>query len=167
MARRLIKTLLLALGISACEGWEIMERTASFEEGQAFRIRVLSMESCPLPAHLDPKNVTLISYRVSLEGNHASNVPANYFYATLVTTEGDRYLSTYYGCQPVLADAPLQPAQSTEGFLNFSLPPSKVPEKLVYAPNLMEMSKEASTMELVIDANASSKASDSMGEDSP
>jgi len=68
-------------------------------------------------------------------------VPANYFYASLLTTDGERYLAEYPGCDPVLSGTPLGRGQSGEGFLNFPLPPSKTPEKIVYSPVLIDGEK--------------------------
>lgn len=97
---------------------------------------ILSTESCPLPAELDPKKVAIHSFRVKLVGVHPQGVPANYFYASLLATDGSRYLADYAGCKPLLSGDPLYPGQVAEGHLNFPLPPSATPEKIVYAPEL-------------------------------
>jgi len=115
-----------------------------------FELQLLATESCPLPPHLSAKNVALLSYRVRLSSHRASGVPANYFYATLLTTDGERYLSSFYGCAPLLSADPLSDGEQAEGFLNFSIPPSKIPEKLVYSPLLMLASDSQAVEELLL-----------------
>ena len=148
MSSSRVLILLSATCLWGCDGWAIFEQGDPIDKTTPYRLRLLSTESCALPAHLSPKNVTIVSYRVRLEGNLSSKVPANYFYASLLTTDGERYLSSFYGCEPLLAGEPLGPRESTEGFVNFSIPPSKIPEKLVYAPQLLQLSEAASTTEL-------------------
>lgn len=149
--------LISAACLLGCESWAIFEQGDPIDEKMPYRLRLLSTESCALPAHLSSKNVAIVSYKVRLEGNLSSKVPANYFYASLLTTDGERYLSTFYGCEPLLAGEPLGPQQSAEGFVNFSIPPSKLPDKLVYAPNLMLLSEAASTTEISLTGNSSTE----------
>ena len=149
-----------ALFLSCCDGWEALDGRKPIPEGQPYRLTVLSTDVCPLPEHLDAKNVTLMGYRVRLEGNLDSRVPANYFYAALITSDGERYLSTYYGCSPVLAQEPLREGQLAEGYLNFSLPPGKAPEKLVYSPELLGAKAESALTELALDASPNAAPED-------
>ena len=148
MSSSLALVLISAAALFGCESWAIFEQSDPIDAGIPYRLRILSTESCALPAHLSPKNVTIVSYKVRLEGNLSSKVPTNYFYASLLTTDGERYLSSYFGCEPLLSGEPLGPGQSAEGFVNFSIPPSKIPEKLVYAPKLMQLSETTATVEL-------------------
>jgi hypothetical protein len=157
-------TLLAAILTSACEGWPELDDSEPLEVDRPYRLTLLSVESCALPAQLNPKEVVLVSFRVRLEGNLSSRVPANYFYASLLTSDGERYLPTYYGCEPLLAADPLEPGQRTEGFLNFSIPPSKVPERLAYSPRLVGLSESLALTELNLDeASAEPGAHDSLG----
>ena len=149
--------LIAATCLISCESWAILEHNDPIDEKTPYRLRLLSTESCALPTHLSPKNVTIVGYRVRLEGNLSSKVPANYFYASLLTTDGERYLSSFYGCEPLLAGEPLGPGESAEGFVNFSIPLSKTPGQLVYAPKLMLLSEAASTTELSLTGAPSSE----------
>lgn len=116
----------------------------------AFEIRLLATENCALPAHLNAKSVAQLSYRVRISSHLPSGVAANYFYATLLTTDGERYLSSFYGCTPLLAADPLKVGEQAEGFLNFSIPLSKIPEKLVYSPVLMHLAESQTVEEIVL-----------------
>lgn len=142
------------LSCTSCDGWEIVRKGDSQPTDEAFGLKLMAMESCPLPPHLNPKNVSILSYRVRLTGNHSSGVPANYFYASLLTTDGERYLSNYYGCRPLLSAEPLVPGANAEGFVNFAVPPSKIPHKLVYAPVLLDRPDAESTEMIVLDASS-------------
>lgn len=111
-------------------------------------LSILGAESCALPEGLDPKVVTIVSYNVRLRGQHAQKVPANYFYASLLTTDGSRYLSDFPGCTPLLSGPPVGPGETAQGYLNFPVPPGKTPERLVYAPTLTGKSKGTEVVEL-------------------
>lgn len=113
---------------------------ASSEEDQKapYQISIVSQESCPLPVGLNPKRVTILSYKVRLTSHTSTGVPANYFYASLLTRDGSRYLSGFEGCSPLLAGDPLIEGESVVGFLNFALPPSQSPETLEFSPELLK-----------------------------
>lgn len=154
---------LLALSLLGCDHLETLSgdnappaNTASGDqEAPPFRLELLETESCPLPDGLDPKKVTIHSYRVKLTSELKSGVPANYFYASLLTTDGQRYLAEFSGCSDALNDTPLKKGESIDGYLNFPVPPSKTPETLVYAPKLLELSTAESTLELPVRADTS------------
>jgi hypothetical protein len=118
-------------------------------DGAPYTLSILAQENCSLPENLDPKTVIIQSFKVKLVGRTGSGVPANYFYASLLTEDGNRYLAGFEGCAPVLSGAPLSPGQSAVGFLNFPLPPSKVTKTLEYSPRLMD-DHEASTTRLPV-----------------
>ena len=123
--------------MTACDGWELGDDQDSVEPGRPYRLTVVDTETCPLPAHLDPKNVLIQSYRVRLVGGYDRGVPANYFYASLLCTDGTRYLADFEGCAPLLSGPPVGKGQVAEGYLNFPVPPGKTPETIVYAPELL------------------------------
>ncbi len=161
MHRHLLFILAIAPFFLACEGWEYGTGAKDLGPEEPLRLSVLSTETCPLPVHLDPANVTIISYRVRLTSGHDGRVPANYFYASLLTTDGNRYLATFEGCSPVLSAEPLARGHSAEGFFNFPIPPSKVPDKLVFAPNLLDVPSTKSQIELSVTGSAQSVSKDS------
>jgi hypothetical protein len=137
-------------GVICSLGCDRLRPPAESEPTRPFELELLATESCPLPAHLDRKDVALLSYRVRLSSHRDAGVPANYFYATLLTSDGERYLSSYYGCTPLLTAGPLREGEQAEGFLNFSLPPSKIPEKLVYSPILMPSADGQAVQEVLL-----------------
>lgn len=116
-------------------------------EKEPYELEVTGARTCPLPSHLDPKNVRIVSYRIRLRGHDPGRVPANYFYASLVTTDGDRYLASYEGCSPLLLADPLKPGEEASGMVNFPIPPSKTPETLTYSPELLNRTSLESTRE--------------------
>lgn len=105
-------------------------------EDRPFSVSLLDTRACPLPEGLDPEAKRILGVKVRVTSAHEGRVPANYFYASVLTKDGDRYLAELPGCRPVLSSPPLEPGHSAEGFLNFPLPVDKQPEQLNYAPNL-------------------------------
>lgn len=140
--------------ISACDGWEVFQSEEKPLGADPYVLSILHAESCPLPEGLDPKAVTIVSYNVRLLGQHAQKVPANYFYASLLTTDGSRYLADFPGCTPLLSGAPVGPGETAQGYLNFPVPPGKTPEKIVYAPALTGKPRGGALLELPLNPKA-------------
>jgi hypothetical protein len=135
---------LLPLG---CRAESSPSEEASAAAG-GYEILLLDTETCPLPAGLDPADQTIVSYKVKLISAESSGIPVNYFYASLVTTDGQRYLADHPGCTPRLSGPPIFSGESATGYLNFPLPRSKTPEKVEYSPELLTMSAAESRREL-------------------
>jgi hypothetical protein len=136
------------MGLSGCDGWDLFQSEETIPRDEPYVLSILSTESCPLPDGLDPKEVVIHSYKVKLLGIHPGGVPVNYFYASLLATDGERYLAGYTGCQPLLSGSPIYPGESAEGFLNFPLPPNKTPDKLVFSPELTGKPKGSPVVEI-------------------
>jgi len=134
----------------SCEGWDIFGSDDITLGDEPYALSIMSTESCPLPQGLNPKAVAIVSYKVRLRGNHPEKVPANYFYASLLTTDGARYLADYPGCSPVLSTPPVAMGEIADGYLNFPIPPGKTPHKLVYAPALTGTPKGDSLVEIAL-----------------
>lgn len=134
--------------LTACDGWEIFPSEKAPLGPDPYVLSILHAESCPLPEGLDPKKVAIVSYNIRLRGGHAQKVPANYFYASLLTTDGSRYLADFPGCAPLLSGPPIGPGETAQGYLNFPVPPGKTPEKLVYAPQLTGAPKGGGLIEI-------------------
>lgn len=134
--------------VAACDGWEIFQSEETPLGSDPYVLSILNTESCPLPEGLDPKVVTILSYNVRLRGQHAQKVPVNYFYASLLTTDGSRYLADFPGCAPLLSGPPVGVGEAAQGYLNFPVPPGKTPERLVYAPTLTGEHKGEAQVEL-------------------
>lgn len=145
---RLIASILAPLLAVGCRGWEFWEPEGADSSGAPYQLQILSSAPCPLPPGLNPEVVTIRSYRVRLRASDASGVPANYFYASVLTKDGSRYLASYEGCAPVLSLDPLGSLEEAEGYLNFPMPPSKIPDALVYAPELLSRTENESTVTL-------------------
>lgn len=137
-----------ALGLLACSS----PSTRDSEPTAAYQLTVLEQKPCPLPPGVDPKKTQLLGVRVRLVSHEASGIPANYFYASVLTTDGSRYLAEHPGCSPLLSGRPLFPGQIAEGYLNFPLPLEKTPETLVYAPILEGQNERESTREISLRA---------------
>lgn len=157
-------SLALLLPLTGCDGWEFLQSEEAASSAEPFRLSILSAETCPLPPELDPKEVTIVSYRVRLRGQHPQGVPANYFYASLLATDGSRYLADFPGCSPVLSGPPLLPGEVAEGFLNFPIPPSSSPETLVFSPELTGRSAERPHVELSLQGADASSGDEHRGE---
>lgn len=137
---------LLAI-VSGCQCSE----DAESPEGAPYTLSILEVTSCPAPPEIDVARVRLVGVKVRLVGHHARGVPANYFYASVLTTDGDRYLADAVGCSPRLSGAPLAPGQAAEGFLNFPLPNGKIPDKVVYSPAVEGQRDSGSAVEVPLD----------------
>lgn len=151
----------LLLSASGCSKLDLWSAPEELSRDTPFAMSLLETESCPLPEALDPKKVVIHSYRVRVRGHHDGRVPVNYFYASLLTTDGDRYLAEFQGCPGPLNGPPLRPGESADGFINFPVPPSKTPEKLVYAPELIGLSLSESTQEVPVRTSLADKESES------
>ena len=119
-----------------------------------YSLSILEVTPCPASPEVDTGRVRLVGVKVRIVGHHPRGVPANYFYASLLTTDQNRYLADYAGCSPRLSGKPLAPGEAAEGYLNFPVPVGKVPDKLVYAAALGGQHEGSSTVELRL-ANAS------------
>lgn len=148
------KTLLwmLILWSTGCGELDALSSKESRSD-KPYTLSILSQQTCPLTDGLDPKKVVILSFRVKLEGRAPQGVPANYFYASLLMEDGERYLAEYAGCHPVLSDDPLPPGESTTGFLNFPVPPSKVAKTLEFAPDILNIERDESMVQLPLSEN--------------
>lgn len=77
-----------------------------------------------------------VGVKVRVTAHYEGGVPANYYYASLLSQGGDRFLATAEGgCRPLLSGPPLRPGESREGYVNFPLESKKGARRLAYAPN--------------------------------
>lgn len=108
-----------------------------------FEVEVTSVTLCE-PAHATSTSGAAASHasegtlgvKVRLTGKYPSGVPANFFYASLLSRDGTRYLAASEGCRPLLSGPPLLPGETREGYVNFPIVAKKGAERLAYAPNL-------------------------------
>ena len=157
---RALSTLFLLISSCGCSNLDLWSDPEELSRDTPFTLSLLETESCPLPEALDPKKVVIHSYRVRVRSHHRGRVPVNYFYASLLTTDGDRYLAEFQGCPGPLNGPPLQPGEAADGFINFPVPPSKTPEKVVYAPELIGLSLSESTQEVPVRSSISDQESE-------
>ena len=127
---------LAALSAAGCQSRGAPPSTEGQPEEAPFSVALLETQACPLPPGVDPKQKRILGVKVRVEANHPGRVGANYFYASLLTKGGERYLAELGGCEPTLAHPPLAPGEGAEGFLNFPLPLDESPDRVVYSPNL-------------------------------
>lgn len=101
---------------------------------EPYSFEILSSEECSLATAGTQPQRTLLGVKVRLRSHNDLGVPANYYYGSVLTKDGARYLAELPGCQPVLSGAPLRKGETAEGFLNFPIPPQKTAETVVYLP---------------------------------
>lgn len=94
-----------------------------------------SAQTAPAPKAPEGSGATL-GVKVRLTGRYEGRIPANYFYASLLSRDGTRYLPAPEGCRPLLTGPPLLPGETREGYANFPLSAKKGAHRLAYAPNL-------------------------------
>lgn len=116
---------------------------------------LLGVETCPLPAPNGSRARSVLGLRVRMTSRSDLRVAANYFYASLLTSDGSRYLAEQPGCEPILAAAPLAAGQSAEGFINVPVPAQKRPSRLQYLPPLGDTPEHLRVTELPLDTTTS------------
>lgn len=104
-----------------------------------YELDILSTETCALPSATGESARTVLGVKVRLTSHTELGLAANYYYASILTSDGSRYLAELPGCEPVLSGAPLRPSETAEGFLNIPIPPQKKAETLVYLPPIGEL----------------------------
>lgn len=104
-----------------------------------YELEILSTETCNLPSAPGEPARTTLGVKVRLTSHTELGLAANYYYASILTSDGSRYLAELPGCQPVLSGAPLRPSETAEGFLNIPIPSQKKPETLVYLPPIDQL----------------------------
>jgi hypothetical protein len=127
--------LLLGALLPSCEGWEFGERAPALNGGAPFSLSVEKTEACAAEPGADPRRGPLLGVLVRVTGRHEAGTPANYFYGSLLTRSGERYLAELAGCAPVLSGPPLGPGESRTGYLNFPIPAGALPDRVAYAPS--------------------------------
>lgn len=120
--------------------------------GKVFELELLTQEKCPLPSKPGAPERASLGLKVKLTARAPEGVAANYFYASLISSDGARYLAELPGCAPVLSNAPLLPGETAEGYLNIPLPVNKVAKALVYAPPVGQYPVAARTVEIPLQA---------------
>ena len=107
-----------------------------------FDVEVLAVTTCEPERAAGPADQPrptaggTVGVRVRVTGHYDAGVPANYYYASLLSQDGDRFLATAEdGCRPLLSGPPLRPGESREGYVNFPLQSKKGARRLAYAPN--------------------------------
>jgi hypothetical protein len=120
--------------------------------GKLFELQLLSQEKCPLPSKPGAPERAALGIKVRLVGLAPEGVAANYFYASLLSHDGSRYLAELPGCGPVLGGAPLYPGETREGYFNIPLPAHKQARSLVYAPPIGTYPAQSRTVEIPLES---------------
>lgn len=119
---------------------------------KTFELQVLAQEKCPLPSKPGAPERAALGLKVRLTALVPEGVAANYFYASLLSGDGSRYLAELPGCVPALSGVPLLAGETREGYLNIPLPVNKVARTLVYAPPVGGYPVAARTLEIPLQA---------------
>lgn len=135
-----------ALGFAAVAAIFGCDRT---ESPGLYAFEMLGVEQCARPEGADAKK-RIVGVRVRVTGRAESGIPANYFYASLITHTGQRYLAEPLGCRPLLSGPPLAPGERAEGFLNFAVPLEQNPERVLYLPNIGDRPEREVARELLL-----------------
>lgn len=131
---RFLRAFLALSALTSCQGFE-----ASTAPEAPYELEIVSTETCSLPSAPGDPPRTVLGVRVRLTSHTELGLAANYYYGSILTTDGSRYLAELPGCRPVLSSAPLRPSETAEGFLNIPIPPQKKAETLVYLPPIGQL----------------------------
>jgi len=105
-----------------------------------------------LPSKPGAPERAALGLKVKLTALAPEGVAANYFYASLISSDGSRYLAELPGCAPALSAPPLFQGETVEGYLNMPLPVNKVAKALVYSPPVGGYPVAARTLEIPLQA---------------
>lgn len=112
-------------------------------EAPHYTMRLTGVKECELEPYFEPQSGHIIlGVEVALEGRADTRVPANPFYATLVSGSGETYPSTLAGCRPGLTATQLSAGESALGFISFVVPATAADFKLHYRPVLIGFGPE-------------------------
>ncbi len=125
--------------LPACEGWTLLDRGKERpRDGRLLTLKVLGTKACDAPP--GASSAKLLGVEVELTSFSPTNVPANFYYATLDDGVRSTYRALPKGCEPVLSGTPLADGQSARGFLTFPVQPlsgeSQRNYRLRYDPHL-------------------------------
>jgi len=118
-----------------------------------YEATLVSIDTCPLPTPSGEPERSVLGVRIRLTGKTPARVAANYFYASVLTVDGSRYLAGQPGCEPLLAAAPLKPGESAEGYVNVPIPSHKKPDRLQYLPPIDGQAERLRAVELPLDSS--------------
>ena len=103
-----------------------------------FSMTLKGSRPCTVEPHLAPPDgVKKFAVEVEVQGLSQVEVPANPFYATLMTEQGQQYESTLAGCAPLLTAQRLTRGQSARGWITFDIPDAARPTSLLYRPAII------------------------------
>jgi hypothetical protein len=105
------------------------------------KLDIRSMRDCEPEAHttLGPQEY-LLGVEIMVTAL-TSQVPGNYYYASLRDSEGNTFKAGLVGCEPRLLSSPLAQGQTATGYANFRLPRSAKNLTLEYDPPLTNSDK--------------------------
>lgn len=107
---------------------------------------MVAVRDCEAPKYAPLENdEMLIGVKVKLRALSAQT-PQNYYYASLVDSDGQRYPASFSGCSPRLTGDPLAAGATATGFVNFRLPREAHGLVLEYAPRIGNSVKPRGTI---------------------
>ena len=111
-----------------------------------FELDVVAVRDCEAPKYAPLENdEMLIGVKVKLRALSAQT-PQNYYYASLVDSDEQRYPASFSGCSPRLTGDPLVAGATATGFVNFRLPREAHGLVLEYAPRIGNTNKPRGTV---------------------
>ena len=114
-----------------------------------FSLTVKNLRVCAPEPHLQPPaGVTTLGVQVEIIGNSALEVPANVFYAHLITETGTRFESTLAGCKPVLSARRLGQGDSARGWISFHVPDKYRRFEFLYQPVVIGATRQQTKFRL-------------------
>jgi len=114
-----------------------------------YSLRLGEIKTCPIEPYLKPKpGSTVLGVEVTITGTTALDVPANPFYATLLSQTGEPFPATLAGCKPELRAAHLNGGKDASGFISFVVPEGGRAWKFHYRPAIIGAAEEEARFDL-------------------
>jgi len=111
-----------------------------------FELDVVAVRDCePGPYAPLATDEMLIGVKVKLRALR-DQTPQNYFYASIVDSDEQRYSPSFTGCSPRLVGDPLAAGATATGFVNFRLPREARGLGFEYAPRIGNTNKARDTL---------------------
>jgi hypothetical protein len=120
----------------------VVHQPGQLASNSFFELSVHGVKTCSVEPHLQPPaGVKRLGVEVTITARSDVQVPANPFYALVLTPQGNRFEATLAGCQPVLTATRLGNGDSARGWISFDLPESLSQARFSYAPALLGAGK--------------------------
>ena len=117
---------------------------------RSYTMVVRQVKTCATKSYTKPRaGFEKVGVLVEITALSDQRVPANSFYARIVSRGGKEYRATFGGCTPDLRHTPLAKGESTSGWMTFEIPERTTGLRLKYAPFLRGSKTEP--LEFILD----------------